>query len=392
LEEAERSYLKAYEINPDSWEVCNNLGQVFSLRGKLESALEYFRKAKELEPTTLAPRQNIWTNLFLLGRIEEAETELNDTLARLREGEEPELKQFRARALNDLGAIYYRQGKYDEAIEKFRESLALFPLFPTAQQGLGDAWLAKGEVAQAAAHYEEALRMNPNDQVVREKLLALRGEQAPDAAGQPPMDPQTVEEMRRRAAESLNRRREALAANPDDPQAHYEMGVLLAQMGQLEQSISHLQQAITLRPDLAGAYYHLTAVFLRTSRAAEAEATARRGLIQLPEETSLMGLLAQILATSNDPQVVAPAEALEWAEKAVGREPDNASLLQVKGVALAANERFDEALEVLGEAKARAEATDNRILAEKVSKLIEIYRQRRGGQTGAPPGAEETNE
>jgi tetratricopeptide (TPR) repeat protein len=232
------------------------------------------------------------------------------------------------------------------------------------------------------------LRMNPNDQQVREKLLALRGEHAPDATGQPPMDPKALEEMRQRAAEEVNRRREALAANPDDPQAQYEMGVILARTGQLEQSISHLQQAITLKPDLAGAYNHLTVVFLQTNRGAEAEATARQGLAQFPDDANLMGLLAHVLATSNDPQVVNPPEALEWAEKAVQHEPEDAALMEVKGVALAANDRIDEALDILKEAKARAEVTGNSILAQKVSGLMRIYEQRRGGQAGAPASAE----
>ena len=290
------------------------------------------------------------------------------------------LKRVRARALNDLGTVYYTQGKYDQAIESYRQCLDLLPVFPTAHQGLGDAWLAKGEINQAVAHFEEALRFKPDDEAVRRKLMELRGQQVgpatPDAVGPAP-GPELTEEARQFIARSLTRLREALEEDPKDVAAHYEMAVLQARLGQLEQCVYHCRETLLLKPDHADACYLLVRVLKGTKRASEAVAAAREGLAQAPEQPNLLGFLAHLLATSSDPAIADAQEALKLAERANQLEADNPSLLEVLAVAYAANERLDEAIQALGRAKTLAETRGLTPVVERLSKELEAYQKRR---------------
>jgi tetratricopeptide (TPR) repeat protein len=387
LNASEACYLEAIRLKPDAWEVHNNLGQVLSLMGRLDDALEHFRLAKEGNPRSPAPRQNLATTLYMLGRVDEAGEEIAELLKRLpaeSPEDSPELKRLRARAYNDFGAVCYQQGKYDEAIESYRRALAMFPVYPVAHQGLGDAWLAKGEVEQAMAHYEEVLRLNPNDESVRKRLMELRAgrEQAAASATTAPAGPdaEAAAEARKQMAEAMTRLREELEKDSSNATAHYEMGLLLGRMGQFEQSIDHFSEAIRLKPDLAAAYYYQATVYAKTNRLAEAVGTARAGLAQTPEDVRLLGLLAHLLISSSDPEQADPAEGLELAERANQLEADNPSLLEVLARAYAANGRMGEAADVLGKAKALAEAQKNAFQVDRLSRLQEAYeQQRRGG-------------
>ena len=51
---------------------------------------------------------------------------------------------------------------------------ALYPGSAKAHDGLGDAWLAKGDSAKAAAHFERALSLNPKDAYAKSMLEKAR--------------------------------------------------------------------------------------------------------------------------------------------------------------------------------------------------------------------------
>lgn len=56
----------------------------------------------------------------------------------------------------------------------YRRALRLCPSNPSFHSGLGDVYLSLGRRADAEFEYREALRLSPDDQVVRDKLAALR--------------------------------------------------------------------------------------------------------------------------------------------------------------------------------------------------------------------------
>ena len=66
-------------------------------------------------------------------------------------------------ALNNLGLIYLKEGKTDEAIRLFRESLRAKPSYPLAWLNLGVAYQASTEFGAALTAFERVLQFDPGN-------------------------------------------------------------------------------------------------------------------------------------------------------------------------------------------------------------------------------------
>jgi Tfp pilus assembly protein PilF len=62
-----------------------------------------------------------------------------------------------------LGKVLAAQGRYDEALACFQESLSLRPDVALTHQSIGTALCALGRASEAAPHFEAALRLSPGD-------------------------------------------------------------------------------------------------------------------------------------------------------------------------------------------------------------------------------------
>jgi tetratricopeptide (TPR) repeat protein len=72
LEEAIEAYRKATEIKPDYAQAWNNLGVSLDRLGRLEEAIEVYRKATEIKPDYADAWYNLGVSLGRLGKLEEA--------------------------------------------------------------------------------------------------------------------------------------------------------------------------------------------------------------------------------------------------------------------------------------------------------------------------------
>ncbi len=68
---------------------------------------------------------------------------------------------LKARPHNNLGPIYFDEGKYDRAIEQYEIALRLEPDYDLAHNNLGNAYRMKGWTDKAIEQYEIALNLNP---------------------------------------------------------------------------------------------------------------------------------------------------------------------------------------------------------------------------------------
>jgi len=62
----------------------------------------------------------------------------------------------------------------EREIVRYEEAAAQHPHFADLQHNLGDAYFQKGLLDKAARCYKNALKMNPDDMVVKERLLELK--------------------------------------------------------------------------------------------------------------------------------------------------------------------------------------------------------------------------
>ncbi|MGD0043828.1 MAG: tetratricopeptide repeat protein, partial [Isosphaeraceae bacterium] len=65
-------------------------------------------------------------------------------------------------AHNNLGLVLFRQGKFVEAAAHYNEAIRLNPGYAGAHNNLGVVLFQQGKFAEAAAHYNEAIRVDPD--------------------------------------------------------------------------------------------------------------------------------------------------------------------------------------------------------------------------------------
>jgi len=72
-----------------------------------------------------------------------------------------ELNSSAAGALVNLGTIYYRQRRFDQAERYYVRAIEADPRYPLAQFNLGNLYDEQGRLPEAHEHYRRALALNP---------------------------------------------------------------------------------------------------------------------------------------------------------------------------------------------------------------------------------------
>ncbi len=170
LEQAELSFKKASEINPNYSQLWLKWGQLEAMVGKLkrdqkkiEGALEKLERASHLEPDH-ALTLSCWGEVELfLGAYEENLDLIRS--AKLKIIKSLELQPDNADSwylygscLNELGRYFAEEKFYHQAIEKFQYGLSLSRQNPLLWYGLALAHFALGELSDDMLFIEKAAR------------------------------------------------------------------------------------------------------------------------------------------------------------------------------------------------------------------------------------------
>jgi|GEM_PF-643820 len=221
--DAEGAARRALVASPSYWAVHNKLGIVLVSSGRAEEAVAAFRRAVELAPENALSLVNLGSALVLSGRLEEASRALGRSI-----DVEPT-----AQALSALGTVEYYRGRFDEAVARCEEAVALLPGFSTLWVNLGDArrWSSSSRqrAAEAYARAIEAagqdLRVNPRDV---DAHLALAASYAKTG----------------RSAEAAPHVAAAVAADPENPDVLYQAAVCEAAAGRIPEAAGLLARAV----------------------------------------------------------------------------------------------------------------------------------------------------
>jgi Flp pilus assembly protein TadD len=92
-----------------------------------------------------------------------------------------------------------------------------------------------------------------------------------------------------------------LAADPDNPMAHINLGVQRAAEGRLREAVRHARRAIALRPDIAGSYNNLGTALARLGDRPGARAAFEDAIRRDPALASAHFNLAVLLADAGEP-------------------------------------------------------------------------------------------
>ena len=128
LEEAVKLYNESIETFPSA-EAYTFLGWTYSFMGQLNEAIEKCHQAIQLDPDFGNPYNDIGAYLIELNQLDEAIPWFEKAIQAKRY-ENPSFPHM------NLGRIYERKGDWEQAIESYKQSLALNPEYTTAKRAM----------------------------------------------------------------------------------------------------------------------------------------------------------------------------------------------------------------------------------------------------------------
>ncbi|MBI3706857.1 MAG: tetratricopeptide repeat protein [Proteobacteria bacterium] len=144
-----------------------------------------------------------------------------------------------------------------------------------------------------------------------------------------------------RLAEAEALYRQVVAAEPERPEAHSNLGVALGALGRLDAAIACFEQAVALKPDYTDARRNLGAALLASGNAAAAESCFRQVLEPRPTDIEALNSLAAALKLQSR-----PAEAAAVYLRVLELEPNSADAYFDLGIAYHLAGRLDDAIAV----------------------------------------------
>lgn len=141
---------------------------------------------------------------------------------------------------------------------------------------VGDVLLARGEIEQAIASYDQALALNPRLFGAHLSLAAAKARQG-------------------KLAEATASCRNAISLNPNHGSAHNELGCLLERQGRLDEASTSFHRAIALDPNDVNSHNNLATLLGRQGRLDEACASLQKVLALEPNHCDAHCNLGNVL-------------------------------------------------------------------------------------------------
>jgi protein O-mannosyl-transferase len=257
-------------------------------------------------------------------------------------------------ANNNLGVALAAKGDLAAAIVQYQKALEIKPDYSEALNNLGVALVAKGDVEAAIVQYQKALEIKPDYVEVRYNLgSALAGQGEYEAAI---TQYRKALEIKPDYAEALNnlgaalaskgeyaaaitQYRNALGIKPDYAEGRYNLGNALFAQGDKDAAIAQLQKALEIKPDYAEARNNLGSALSEKGDKNGAIAQFQKALEIKPDFAEARNNLASALSEKGDNNA-----AIAQLQKAVQIKPDNVEARNKLGAALYAKGDLEAAI------------------------------------------------
>lgn len=146
---AEQLYRTLLDFQPGHVPALVNLGTILLQRNKAEEAMEYLKKATELDAASSPAWFMLGVAQYRSGQDQHAIASLTETVR---------LDPANAPALLYLGNLETSAGNYEKAVGHFENALKIHPESPDAHFNLAWTYSRLGRTAQARKSYDSAIR------------------------------------------------------------------------------------------------------------------------------------------------------------------------------------------------------------------------------------------
>ena len=156
-----------------------------------------------------------------------------------------EVSQNNYIAYNYLGAALNSMGRYQDAIEAYKQAIKINPYFADPFVGLGITYDKLGSWQNEVEAYKQAIKLKPGYANAYYNL----GVAYKDLG---------------RLEDAMEAYKQTIKFNPDYAEAYNNLGVTYYQLGRYQDAIEAYKQAIKIKPDFAVAHYALGIAYLVT--------------------------------------------------------------------------------------------------------------------------------
>lgn len=200
LDEAVEQYRRVLALTPDDALAHSNLGTALAAQGRLDEAVDHYERALALAPGDADAHSNLGNALLSLGRAGEGVASLRRAL---------DLDPGSAEAHAALGIALHDGGETDDAIVHLRRAIDLGVVTAELHNRLGIALGSAGRLDEAAAEFVRAIDLEPGHVDAHANLGTAR-------------------QMQGRLDEAVAQFRAALRVAPDHPDLQARLDAALA--------------------------------------------------------------------------------------------------------------------------------------------------------------------
>jgi tetratricopeptide (TPR) repeat protein len=248
----------------------------------------------------------------------------------------------------------WHAGRAQEAIGHYEEALRLQPDDSEAHYNLGVALEQGGKLDDAVGHFEQALRFKPDAETHMNLGVVLW--------------------RTGRVQEAIEHFEQALRLKPDYAPAHNNLGVALLHAGRAQEAIEHFEKVLRVEPDFAETRINLGDALYQLGKVSEAIAQYRETLRLRPDWPPALYKLAWILATDRNANLRNAGVAISLAERLCAvTDYQQADAWDVLAAAYAEAGRFGDAVQTAQKARELAAAAGRQELAQQIQERLKLY-------------------
>lgn len=156
------------------------------------------------------------------------------------------------------------KGKFQDAVERFKKAIAIYPNYLTARNNLGVQYLKLGKWPEAAEQFERAIEINPKGLGLRQNIAIALIEQ-------------------KKYVQAIVHLNQALSIDSSSPAAHLYAGIASLGVDEIDQAERELSKALSLGgEDYSNAHFFLALVHMKRGERDPAVRELKAYLEKLP--------------------------------------------------------------------------------------------------------------